>query len=317
MTLRHDGLPGRGAMKLRRLYLLGSVLFLVIGLLQIADRAAAVEEGGAAVAATAEETESAIEARGKLERHVAGNRFAILPHKQNYLLPVSYNFSPNRRDSQRLGGDISRTEVKFQISLKTPLWEEIFAKNGTLFAGYSQLSFWQAYNSIRSSPFRETNYEPELFLSFDTDLNFLGVRNRIISLGVVHQSNGQNESFSRSWNRLYALLAFERGKLYFALKPWYRIPESRATDDNPDIDTYLGYGEFYAVYSWRTQWLGLMLRNNLRTDNRGAIQIDYSFPLLKKMDGYLQFFNGYGESLSDYNESVSRIGCGVIIANWL
>lgn len=304
-------------MRLRCLYSMGPVLLLALGLLPIADRAAAVEEEGTAVAATAEVTESAIEARGKLERHVAGNRFAILPHKQNYLLPVSYNFSPNKGDSQELGDGVNHAEVKFQLSLKMPLWEGIFSRRGTLFGGYSQQSFWQAYNSNRSAPFRETNYEPELFLSFDTDFDVFGARNRIVSFGVVHQSNGRSEPYSRSWNRIFALLAFERGNLYFALKPWYRIPESLKDDDNPDIDAYLGFGEFYAVYSWRTQWLGLMLRNNFRADNRGAIQIDYSFPLIKKMDGYLQFFNGYGESLSDYDESVSRIGCGVIMANWL
>jgi len=268
-------------------------------------------------AASCAEEESAIEARRLQEMRISGNRFAILPHKQNYLLPVSYNFSPNRGAAQDLGGDINRTEVKFQFSFKTPLWDGVFSQRGTLFAAYSQLSFWQAYNAPNSSPFRETNYEPEIFLAFSNDVELWGVHNRIVSLGLVHQSNGRNESFSRSWNRIYALLAFERGNLYFALKPWYRIPESRSEDDNRDIASYLGYGEFYAVYTWGAQRFGLMLRNNLRTDNRGAVQIDYSFPLIKKVDGYIQFFNGYGESLVDYNESVSRIGCGVILANWL
>ena len=135
--------------------------------------------------------------------------------------------------------------------------------------------------------------------------------------GLEHQSNGRSEPLSRSWNRIYSLLAFEKGHFYFAIKPWYRIPESRSSDDNPDIQKYMGHGEFYAVYTWGKQRFGIMLRNNFRTENYGAVQLDWSFPLHRKFDGYIQYFSGYGESLIDYNHSTSRIGIGIIIANWL
>jgi phospholipase A1 len=54
---------------------------------------------------------------------------------------------------------------------------------------------------------------------------------------------------SRSWNRVYANLVFERGHFYFALKSWLRIQENNEDDDNPDIEDYLGYFEFQGVYN--------------------------------------------------------------------
>ena len=261
---------------------------------------------------------SAILARQKAEERVERNRFSLLPYKQNYILPLTYNGNLNQGVYADSGNNLDSVELKFQLSFKIPLIKGLIAGHGNLFAGYTQQSFWQAYNSSQSSPFRETNYEPEVFVNFPVEYNLLGLQSRFISLALSHQSNGRSADLSRSWNRIYALAAFERGNFYCAVKPWYRIPERDEDDDNPDIDKYLGYGEFYALYLHNEHRFGLMLRNNLRKNNNGAIQLDWSFPLPgSRLKGYLQYFNGYGESLIDYNHSSNRIGIGIIISNWL
>lgn len=263
-------------------------------------------------------SKSAIDERQKEESLAENNRFSLLPYKQNYILPLTYNSKPNKRPYSDVDEDIDRLELKFQLSFKVPLIKGLFAGHGNLFAGYTQQSFWQAYNSQESSPFRETNYEPELYADFGTDYSLLGLRSRFISVGFSHQSNGRSGDLSRSWNRIYALAAFERGNFYCAIRPWYRIPESDEDDDNPDIDKYLGYGELYGLYIHKEQRFGLMYRNNLRSDNRSTIQIDWSFPLPgNRLNGYLQYFYGYGESLIDYNHANNRIGLGIIVSNWL
>jgi phospholipase A1 len=272
----------------------------------------------------AQEADSAIEQRVDQERKTQFNPFVITPHKPNYMLPVTYLSSPNHLPFASDERKLERVEMKFQFSFKLPLAENLLWGNGDLYFAYTNLSFWQAYNSAISSPFRETNHEPELFLDFDSDIDLMGVTNRKIIVGAVHQSNGRSGSLSRSWNRLYADFLFEKGDFYFSLKPWLRIPESPkktpddpSGDDNPDILKYMGYGEFSVLYKMGTQSVGVMLRNNLRSDNMGAVQIDWTFPMTRRLKGYVQYFNGYGESLIDYNTSSNRIGAGLLLTDWL
>lgn len=274
----------------------------------------------------AEKEETALEKRIGEEEKAISNLWTIMPHRPNYILLGNYNFSSMHEkpyeDATGLDVDLNNTEVKFQISFKFMLWENLFKKrtNGDLFFAYTQLSMWQLYNKDISSPFRDTNYEPEIFLSFDNDWKILGFTNRINYFGFAHQSNGRSEPLSRSWNRLYAGFIFERGNFASGLKVWYRIPEDAEDDNNPDIEDYLGNFELRSAYKWRKQTFGLMWRNNLDFDeNRGAVQLDWSFPLpgTDRIKGYVQYFNGYGQCMLDYNASASTLGAGFLLTDWL
>lgn len=268
--------------------------------------------------------ENALEKRVRQEDSTANNLWTITPHKQNYILLGAYNFSsPYEEPWEESAGqdvDLNSAEVKFQVSFKFMLWEDIFKKNGDLYFAYTQLAMWQLYNRDISSPFRETNYEPEAFLAFDTAWNVFGFKNRFFLFGFAHQSNGREEPLSRSWNRVYANFILNRGNLVLSVKPWFRIPEDAEDDDNPNIEEYLGYGELRALYRTGDNTFGMMLRNNLKFDNnRGAVQLDWSFPLpgTDRIKGYVQYFNGYGECLLDYNASTSRLGAGFLLTDFL
>lgn len=278
-------------------------------------------------AASAEETaelpKSALETRLD-SKNSQRLKWFIEPHRPNYVLPVSYIPNPSEQIEQEAaaaGGtnQFQDVEVKFQISLKLALAENLIADNGDLYLAYTQVSVWQAYNRDASSPFRDTNYEPEMFLTFDTDYNLFGLKGRLLTIGAVHQSNGRgNEDLSRSWNRIYAAVVLERGNFVCSLKPWWRIPEPEEEDNNPDIAKYLGYGEFRAAYKWREHVFATLLRNNLRVeDNKGAIELDWSFPLAGQIKGFVQYFYGYGETLIDYNELDQRVGAGFLLADWI
>jgi phospholipase A1 len=255
----------------------------------------------------------------ELEPETRIERFPITPYRSNYILPYTYNASPNYEPVRAAdpGKDLKYEEAVFQLSFKVKLWTDILGQKADLWVAYTQRSFWQFYNFEDSSPFRETDYEPELLVNFRTDYRLLGLRGRFINLGFNHQSNGQSEPLSRSWNRIVANAGFERGNFSLLVRGWYRIPESVEADDNPHIEDYLGYGEIWGYYFWKGNRFGIMFRNNLDFEaNRGAVQLEWSFPLLKWVSGYLQYFNGYGESLLDYNHAVNRIGVGFILKDW-
>ncbi len=59
-----------------------------------------------------------------------------------------------------------------------------------------------------------------------------------------------------------------------------------------------------------------MLRNNLDFhDNKGAVQVDIGYDIFDNgIYWYLQYFNGYGESLIDYNKRLQRLSTGFLIS---
>jgi len=248
--------------------------------------------------------------------------FSLLAHRQSYFMPVS--FTQNRRPLANIVGDVASDtldfddlEVKFQISFKMNLWDDVVGDNSQLMAAYTQKSFWQMYNSDLSSVFRETNYEPEVYINKQIDFDILGFRLSNASLGFVHQSNGRSNLLSRSWNRIYANFIFQRDNFALSIKPWRRIQENIEEDDNPDLEDYLGKYEVGMLYKWKQNEFTVLLRNLTANKHAASFQLGWQFPLNDNINFYAEYFNGYGESLIDYNYRNETFGLGITIGKWV
>ena len=240
----------------------------------------------------------------------------IRPYRRNYILPVTYNSRLN--DDQRLAGsggfEPDNLEIKFQLSFELPIWQDALVDDLDLYFAYTQLSFFQAYNTEYSSPFRDTAYEPEIGFNWHPDLTWSGWQTESLRLALNHQSNGRTEPLSRSWNRLIGQFQVRRDNIGLGLRVWKRFEEPFDEDDNPDIVDYLGHGEVFAGYDSGPYYrYGFMLRNPF---DYPTVQLDWSFLLTDNVRLYVQYFNGYGESLIDYNRKVSRIGVGFLLNEW-
>lgn len=263
------------------------------------------------------------------------NSFVITPHHQNYILPFSHNDSPNQGPFEAQGayGDINdpiqHKEAKLQISFKVPLNEsDILFPNDGLYLGITMKSFWQVYNKKISAPFRETNYRPEIFYQAPISSQALG-GSWIGRIGLEHESNGRSQLLSRSWNRVFIGVGFLKNRWALYLQPWYRLPEDEKEDDgdpttplppkgddNPDIADFMGHYEFVGVYNAEPYELTNMIRYNFAT-GKGSFELGASFPLWGRLKGFVQYYNGYGESLIDYNHKVERIGLGILLTDLL
>ncbi len=270
-------------------------------------------------------TTSLLDKRWELSPDSKLGTFTLRANRPVYLLPSFYSSSanqlptsPNPDNQVTTPLNIDHNEAKFQLSLKFKTLENILNTNGDLWFGYTQTSHWQIFNSENSRPFRETNYEPEASLIFPTHYNFLGLNGRLLGFTLDHQSNGRSNPLSRSWNRAMLNIGLERGDWVVMLRPWYRIPENKSNDDNPDISNYIGRGDIQITHKWNGHEFSLMLRHSLKTgsNSHGAAQFDWSFPIHNNLRGFAQIFTGYGESLIDYNHDSTSVGLGISLLNW-
>jgi phospholipase A1/A2 len=262
---------------------------------------------------------SRVARRWDLDEHDERERFALVVHKPNYFLAGTWNFEPNQKPFDAGILRVRNEEVKLQLSFKVKVLEDLIGDNGDIWATYTQQSYWLAY--AKSAPFRDTSYEPSVMFTWHANANFFGARAKLFALELNHQSNGRSDfgGLSRSWNRIIGKVVFERGDFAAEARGWWRIPEPSSTDNNPDIEHYLGNSEF--LLSWargRHNFSGLFRSNLSPGSHHGAMELSWGFPVpgTDALKGYLQYFYGAGESLIDYNASTNRIGLGVTFADW-
>ncbi len=211
-------------------------------------------------------------------------------------------------------------ELIIQFSFKKNLFYD-------LYFGYTQKSFWQLWDHDNSRSFREQNYDPEFFYDLE-DLWEID----LLRLGLwEHESNGDKErinenneavNYSRTWNRSYLTIRehFLDGFLGLGLKIW-RVNDREDNeygsfyDDNPGIQQYFGSGEVYIDMGTGPEKISLMLRKGWKSKTE-TVRLEAFLPFsyigipLKGTDLYFQYFNGYGESLIDYNRRVRRFAIG-------
>lgn len=261
------------------------------------------------------------------EKLSAFDPYVITPHKMNYILPAIVSDSINTQAYNQIPNwseQLKDVETKFQLSLKVPLTtSNLLTEGDQLFFSFTLESWWQLYTYSLSRPFRETNYQPELFYFTPIKWHpFDG--NTAAVVGFEHQSNGQSQYLSRSWNRVYINFLFEKNDFALSFRPWYRIPEGEKKttptapgNDNPDITDYMGHFELGLAYKLNEDYeLSMLLRENF-SEHHGALELSLTFPLWGKLRGYVQYFNGYGESLIDYNYKQQRLGIGFALTNIL
>lgn len=256
-------------------------------------------------------------------------KFNLSGHKKNFITLVGYD-GIDHTETDAAGKEYKRdnNEAQFQISIKTPLYKNFLGTGGTLYGAYTQNSYWQVFDTDHSSPFRETNYMPEAFIDWDyQDKKFGSIYLKKIRATITHQSNGSDLPNSRSWNRNDFMFLFNKNNYYFGFTAWNRWDENAKTDanategdDNPDLEKYIGKQKYFIKYKNDRYSVEFSHQNDIfdYKHNYGNTVVDFSFPSFNNnFDFFLRYFNGYGESLIDYNQRVNKISFGILLTDWI
>lgn len=223
-------------------------------------------------------------------------------YEDNYLITgTTLKESPDKNNS----------DVKFQISFKQLLFRKPVVENAYAYLTYTQKAFWDVYKE--SSPFAEINFNPSIGLirPYTTKKGTIGY----YSIRIEHESNGRDSIYSRSWNFVSANWNAEITKKIL-LGAKVSIPFS-SLENNPDLIKYIGYVDIRATYVFKPKKLyaDIWVRKGASSDWRGTIQAQVFFKLFRSENQYLmlQWYNGYGESLIDYQRHTNMIRFGIVI----
>jgi outer membrane phospholipase A len=264
-------------------------------------------EGGEMVRAPGAPARTAIPERVS----VSADRQYFFLHDDNYIAGRVNNGWPPR--------------VKFQFSIRFEILE--FFDHFALNAAYTQTSFWDLFAFDRSSPFVESDYRPEGFLSFRPWKN---IRYRELQLGAQHQSNGLGNDFSynqtansRSWNYVFVDGRWGFGRdnprqAWFFLTPGVRawIPFGFTDADNNGfhLPKYEGYVAGMLDVDLRIpdhpNFGRLSARFVVRQHNQ---QADLFYPIYGKVRCWVfgQYFHGQAERLITVADTVNAIYLGL------
>lgn len=247
--------------------------------------------------------------------------FRLVSYRPIYFSAARWSSKRNTAPFNESGEFVSRDknlfgniEAKFQISFKSKVFQGLLFGSSDLWVGYTQKAHWQIYNKKLSRAFRELNYEPEIILNFPLKINLFDGKIRTLGLIFNHQSNGKDIPTSRSWNRIIFNIGYEYKSWNVNFRPWIRLPDTE--DENPEITKYVGDAELELATNFGRHEFYTIITHSFSTFQKGSIQLNYVFPIHGHLRGQAQIFQGYGETLIDYNASQTTIGLGVSFSNW-
>ncbi len=252
------------------------------------------------------------------------NRYSLFLHKRNYLLPLTYNRKTHNELYSGLVSGLGSsapkepyyqdTEAEMQISFFVPLFHDVLNSGWDMLFAYTFHSYWQVYNSAWSKPFRENNYNPELFMRRNLESSWLkkSFMVSVMDFGFMHESNGQIQLLSRSWDRAFARMHLLNQHLSAIVTVWYRLPDKPEKDDNPNIYRYYGYGEITLQKSIGAHTIDF----KIPFSERPGLELNYSYPWKDYGRFFLNLRQGYAHSLIEYNKEIQRIGIGITLESF-
>ncbi len=205
----------------------------------------------------------------------------------------------------------TNSDVKFQISIAQRLTKSTLPFGTYLYLFYSQKCLWNVFEN--SMPMRDLNFNPGIGLA-----KHLFVKNRYIgkvTFLVEHESNGRDGIESRSWNKIsLAGNIFIDPHIMVHGKIWIPIVDGQ---NNQDILDYSGiYQTGITMTSLNNRFgfaLTLVKRRGWKPNYNSIWELNYRLFKNDNQFLFLQYYNGYGECLLDYNRFHSRLRIGLVI----
>lgn len=204
----------------------------------------------------------------------------------------------------------SSADASFQISIRQRLTKSVLPFKTFLYLTYTQKSFWNIYDE--SSPFKDTNYNPGLGLG-----KYILYNNKIVGAAFVqikHESNGRDGDDSRSWNYLsLSMKYYLNARFNISGEVWVPYVDG---GNNKDLLDYRGLGFVSINYTSNKHRWWLSADVNPR---KGFINMNTTLTAAFKMSDrsntylFARYFQGYGESLLDYNKYAMNLRIGICI----
>ncbi len=237
-------------------------------------------------------------------------------------------------------GARARINARFQFSFKYRLLEAQADQEikRDLYFAYTQTSIWDLESL--SKPFYDSSYKPTAFFLRER-FRETGFWSHIgLQIGAQHESNGKgggtvapssglisgtstllHPNDTRSLNTLYIAPRFRWNHpatgWFLEVSP--RVMSYFQIDENPDLPRYRGHVELSVHGGYdRAGQISMLLRGSPR--GKGSVEFNATWPMtrivplswlsssairdvIRSGGGYfqLQYFNGYGESLLDYD----------------
>ncbi len=211
---------------------------------------------------------------------------------------------------------------RFQFSFKYLLADKFFRDDGSLFLGFTQTSVWDL--SSPSVPFHDSSYRPSLFYEV-ADADRIRRKGSLpwLQVGYEHESNGKARPESRGMDIFFVRPCFYFGTpegthVRFAPKVWAYLVQG----SNSDMEHYRGYADLLAILDvgkgegfFSESQIAVTLRKGAHW-RYGSYQVDAAYPLGSTFYLHLQYFNGFGETILDFDKRETQYRLGFMLITW-